>query len=90
MGEDIKKALILTLQKRNRSILSRRIESSNPGKEPMFARSYDDAMKQFGEDFKKIEVILTEENLSKAIGRRGQNVRLASKLINFELYKVFE
>jgi N utilization substance protein A len=34
---------------------------------------------------KRIEVILTEENLSKAIGRRGQNVRLASKLINFEI-----
>tara|TARA_B100001123_G_scaffold173774_1_gene199672 strand:+ start:126 stop:1673 length:1548 start_codon:yes stop_codon:yes gene_type:complete len=34
---------------------------------------------------KKIEVILTEENLSKAIGRRGQNVRLASKLIDFEI-----
>tara|TARA_Y100000590_G_scaffold195903_1_gene222464 strand:+ start:680 stop:2227 length:1548 start_codon:yes stop_codon:yes gene_type:complete len=34
---------------------------------------------------KRIEVILTEENLSKAIGRRGQNVRLASKLIDFEI-----
>jgi len=34
---------------------------------------------------KKIEVILSEENLSKAIGRRGQNVRLASKLIDFEI-----
>ena len=34
---------------------------------------------------KRIEVILTEENLSKAIGRRGQNVRLASKLINYEI-----
>ena len=34
---------------------------------------------------RRIEVILTEENLSKAIGRRGQNVRLASKLINFEI-----
>ena len=34
---------------------------------------------------KKIEVILTEENLSKAIGRRGQNVRLASKLTNYEI-----
>jgi transcription termination/antitermination protein NusA len=34
---------------------------------------------------KRIEVILTEENLSKAIGRRGQNVRLASKLVNFEI-----
>ena len=34
---------------------------------------------------KRLEVILTEENLSKAIGRRGQNVRLASKLINFEI-----
>ena len=33
----------------------------------------------------RIEVILTEENLSKAIGRRGQNVRLASKLIDFEI-----
>jgi N utilization substance protein A len=28
---------------------------------------------------------LTEENLSKAIGRRGQNVRLASKLTNYEI-----
>ena len=34
---------------------------------------------------KRIEVILTEENLSKAIGRRGQNVRLASKLMDFEI-----
>ena len=34
---------------------------------------------------RRIEVILTEENLSKAIGRRGQNVRLASKLMNFEI-----
>ena len=34
---------------------------------------------------RKIEAILTEENLSKAIGRRGQNVRLASKLIDFEI-----
>ena len=34
---------------------------------------------------RKIEVILTEENLSKAIGRRGQNVRLASKLIDYEI-----
>jgi len=28
---------------------------------------------------------LTEENLSKAIGRRGQNVRLATKLLNYEI-----
>ena len=34
---------------------------------------------------KRIDVILTEENLSKAIGRRGQNVRLASKLTDFEI-----
>ncbi len=34
---------------------------------------------------KKLDVILTEENLSKAIGRRGQNVRLATKLMNFEI-----
>jgi N utilization substance protein A len=34
---------------------------------------------------KKLDVILTEENLSKAIGRRGQNVRLATKLINYEI-----
>jgi N utilization substance protein A len=33
----------------------------------------------------RIDVILSEENLSKAIGRRGQNVRLASKLINYEI-----
>ena len=34
---------------------------------------------------RRIEAILTEENLSKAIGRRGQNVRLASKLIDYEI-----
>ena len=34
---------------------------------------------------RRLEVILDEGNLSKAIGRRGQNVRLASKLINFEI-----
>jgi len=34
---------------------------------------------------KRLDVILTEENLSKAIGRRGQNVRLATKLINYEI-----
>ena len=32
-----------------------------------------------------MDVILNEENLSKAIGRRGQNVRLATKLINYEI-----
>ncbi|MDA9744411.1 transcription termination factor NusA [Candidatus Pelagibacter sp.] len=37
------------------------------------------------EEAKKLDVILTEENLSKAIGRRGQNVRLATKLINYEI-----
>ena len=37
------------------------------------------------QDNNRIDVILTEENLSKAIGRRGQNVRLASKLTNFEI-----
>ena len=37
------------------------------------------------EEAKKLDVILTEENLSKAIGRRGQNVRLATKLIDYEI-----
>ena len=37
------------------------------------------------EQNRRIEVILSEENLSKAIGRRGQNVRLASKLIDYEI-----
>ena len=37
------------------------------------------------EQNKRIEVIVSEDNLSKAIGRRGQNVRLASKLIDFEI-----
>ncbi len=36
-------------------------------------------------DRKKLDVILTDENLSKAIGRRGQNVRLATKLLNYEI-----
>jgi len=37
------------------------------------------------DESRRIEVILTEENLSKAIGRRGQNVRLATKLIDYEI-----
>ncbi len=37
------------------------------------------------DESRRIEVILSEDNLSKAIGRRGQNVRLASKLMNFEI-----
>ena len=37
------------------------------------------------QDNKRIDIILSEENLSKAIGRRGQNVRLASKLTNYEI-----
>ena len=37
------------------------------------------------QDGRKLDVILTEENLSKAIGRRGQNVRLATKLMNYEI-----
>ncbi len=37
------------------------------------------------EQLKKLDVILTEDNLSKAIGRRGQNVRLATKLLNYEI-----
>ena len=36
-------------------------------------------------ELKKLDVILSEDNLSKAIGRRGQNVRLASKLTNYEI-----
>ena len=36
-------------------------------------------------NLKKLDVILNEENLSKAIGRRGQNVRLATKLLNYEI-----
>ncbi len=34
---------------------------------------------------KRIEVVIDENNLSKAIGRRGQNVKLASKLIDHEI-----
>jgi Transcription elongation factor len=34
---------------------------------------------------KKLDVILTDENLSKAMGRRGQKVRLATKLLNYEI-----
>ena len=36
-------------------------------------------------NYRKLDVILSEDNLSKAIGRRGQNVRLASKLMNYEI-----
>ena len=37
------------------------------------------------DDNSRIEVVIDENNLSKAIGRRGQNVRLASKLLNYEI-----
>ena len=34
---------------------------------------------------RRAEVVIDENNLSKAIGRRGQNVRLASKLLDYEV-----
>lgn len=37
------------------------------------------------EDLKSMDVVVTEENLSRAIGRGGQNVRLASELVGWEL-----
>ena len=37
------------------------------------------------QETRKAEVVIDEDNLSKAIGRRGQNVRLASKLLNHEI-----
>lgn len=37
------------------------------------------------EDNKKIEIVVPEEQLSIAIGKRGQNVRLASKLVGWQL-----
>ena len=37
------------------------------------------------EDNRKIEVIVEEDQLSQAIGRRGQNVRLASQLTEYDI-----
>ncbi len=37
------------------------------------------------EDKKSIDVVVSEENQSRAIGRGGQNVRLASELVGWEL-----
>ena len=37
------------------------------------------------EELKSMDVVVTEENLSRAIGRGGQNVRLASELTGWEL-----
>ena len=37
------------------------------------------------EDATRMEVVVPDDQLSLAIGRRGQNVRLASKLTNFEI-----
>jgi len=37
------------------------------------------------EDTQSMDVVVTEENLSRAIGRGGQNVRLASELTGWEL-----
>ena len=39
----------------------------------------------FDEEAGKIEVVVPEEQLSLAIGRRGQNVRLASQLTGFDI-----
>ncbi|WP_028029132.1 transcription termination factor NusA [Gemmobacter nectariphilus] len=39
----------------------------------------------FDEDASKIEVVVPDEQLSLAIGRRGQNVRLASQLTNLDI-----
>ena len=39
----------------------------------------------FDDDEEKIEVVVPEEQLSLAIGRRGQNVRLASQLTNLDI-----
>jgi len=36
-------------------------------------------------DNKKVEVVVEDDQLSLAIGRKGQNVRLASKLIGYEI-----
>ena len=37
------------------------------------------------EDSRRIEVIVPDEVLSQAIGRRGQNVRLASQLVGWDI-----
>ena len=37
------------------------------------------------EENQKMEVVVPDDQLSLAIGRRGQNVRLASKLMNYEI-----
>lgn len=42
------------------------------------------------ENNRKIEVVVAEEHLSKAIGRRGQNVRLASQLTEVDLDVITE
>jgi len=39
----------------------------------------------FDEDAERIEVVVPEDQLSLAIGRRGQNVRLASQLTGFDI-----
>src|SRR6056297_2148493 len=39
----------------------------------------------FDEDAQRIEVVVPDEQLSLAIGRRGQNVRLASQLTGFDI-----
>jgi N utilization substance protein A len=39
----------------------------------------------FDEDSERIEVVVPDEQLSLAIGRRGQNVRLASQLTGFDI-----
>ncbi len=40
---------------------------------------------QINEDEKKISITVDEEELSKAIGRRGQNVRLTNKLVGWDV-----
>ena len=49
------------------------------------ALSPAEVMKVLIDDDNSKTVVIDENNLSKAIGRRGQNVRLASKLLNYEI-----
>ena len=44
-----------------------------------------EAHELFGVDYDRIEVVVPDEQLSLAIGRRGQNVRLASQLTGWQI-----
>ena len=91
-GEEIKKRLAVTMKKYKKPVVA---DDAVKVADDVVKQADDVAAaakpkKDVYEEAKKLDVILTEENLSKAIGRRGQNVRLASDLTKWYIDVISE